>query len=158
MLKAIATSRVVIFTALVTALYLALRSVIGLDNFIILLNGVFVGAGVSFMIAFADLFGYALMTREPYSRVQQMALSMIIIWAAVTVGIASSIWGRATGQYITLSELTPIARYLAIVGGIAQITSPDVGQPLLFGRDRKLLLFAVLAGIVVAVVLIGVQT
>jgi|WetSurMetagenome_2_1015567.scaffolds.fasta_scaffold542253_2 hypothetical protein len=140
------------------ALYAILQIVLGLDDFIILLNGAFVGAGITYIIAFSDILRDAVTGKGPYDRVRQMALGMIIVWCALVVGIIASVYGRASGRYMSYSELTPMSRYLAIVGGIVQITAPDIGQGLFYGRDRRLLIFALGVGIIVALVLILVQT
>lgn len=158
MLKTIFVSRVLYATLAAAALYMAMRVTLGLDNMIVILNGAFVGAGFTYVIAFSDILQDAILSRGPYDRVRQMALGMIIVWCAVSIGIASSIYGRAIGSYISLTELTPLSRYLAIVGGIVQITAPDLGFGFFYGRDRRLLIFALLTGIVVAVVLILLQT
>jgi hypothetical protein len=141
-----------------TAIYVGLHEGLGLNRFIIVMNGAFIGAGVAFIVAFYDLFEDAILTRGAYDRVRQMALSMLIIWLALALGTASSIYGIVSGGYVQLSEFAALSRYLAILGGVAQITSPDVGQPLLYGRDRKLLLFAIVLGIVASIFLIVIQT
>ncbi len=160
MFKGILTNRVIYAAIAVAAFYVIMRAIVGLDDLIILLNGAFIGAGLTYIIAFSDILKDAVVGRGPYDRVRQMALGMIIVWVAVTLGIASSIYGRASGAYIVTSEITPISRYLAIVGGVVQITAPDIGygQGFFFGRDRRLLLFGLVTGIVAAIAVIILQT
>lgn len=158
MLRKLLISKVLYAGLAIAALYVGLHATLGLTRFVILMNGAFIGACIAFIIAFYDLFEDAILTRGEYDRVRQMALSMLIIWLALAFGTASSIYGIMTGGYVQLSEFAAISRYLAIVGGVAQITSPDVGQSLFFGRDRKLLLFAIITGIVASIILIAIQT
>lgn len=158
MFKGLMASRVIVAGIAAAAIYVALRYTLGLDNFIVILNGAFIGAGITYIVAFSDILRDAVFGHGPYDRVRQMALGMLIVWAAVAVAIVGSIWGRATGIVIQSSELTPIARYLSILGGMVQITAPDYGLGVLYGRDRKLLLLSFAAGIVVAIALIMAQT
>lgn len=158
MLKGIISSGVVIGAVLFAALYAILRVVLGLDAVIILFNGAFIGAGITFMIAFYRLFLDAIVGNGEYDRVRQMAVSMIVIWAAVSCLIIASITVRIQGAPVNLVEWSAAGRYLAVMGGIAQVTSPDVGEPLFQSRDHKLLIFAVIVGTLVAVALMVLQT
>lgn len=158
MLRKLLTNGVLLGLMFFAAVYTVARSLFAPDVLIVLLNGMFVGAGICFLIAFYRLIFDAVRGAGPYDRVRQMALSMSVIWAAVSIGIFTSVYGRAIGIYTSTPEATPIARYIAIVGGVLQVSAPDVGLPLFASRDRKLLLVAIAAGIVVAIVVIALQT
>lgn len=158
MLKSLTTSRIIIGAIAAAAIYMVLRVSLGIDNTIILLNGAFIGAGISYVIAFRSILLDAVIPKGPYDRVRQMALGMLIVWLAVTAGIAASIYSRSTGALVSYSELTPIERYLAIVGGAVQVTAPDFGLGMFYGIDRRLLVFAIAAGSAVAAIMIVMQT
>lgn len=158
MLKSLEINRVLAGAGVSIGVFIILQALLGINLFVVVLNGAFIGAGIAYAVAFSDILRDAIFGHGPYDRVRQMALGMMIVWVAVTVSIVASIYDRATGTYVALSEWTPVARYLAIVGGAVQITAPDVGMGFFYGRDRRLLFFAVGAGIVVAIVLVLLQT
>jgi hypothetical protein len=138
-------------------LYAILRGILSTEELIILLNGLFAGAITGVAVAYGPLIWYAVLGRQPYDRVWQMTLGFAILWLAVCVGVANSVFFRATGADIPYSELTPIARYLAIVAACVQVTAPDFGLGIFHGRDRKVLWTATALGLLVAVVVIAMQ-
>ena len=143
---------------MVAALYGVLRFILGPNDLIILLNGLFAGAMTAVVVAYGPLIAYAIVGKHPYDRVWQMTLGFAILWAAVCVGVANSVWLRAMTDYTPPpSDLTPIARYLAIVAACVQVTAPDFGLGIFHGRDRKVLWSAVSLGLLVAVGVIVLQ-
>lgn len=137
--------------------YAILRLVLPNDQLIILLNGLFAGAITGVAVTYGPLIWYAVLGRYPYDRVWQMTLGFAILWLAVCVGVANSVFLRATGADIPYSELTPIARYLAVIAACVQITAPDFGLGIFHGGDRKVLWTATALGLLVVAAVIAMQ-
>lgn len=158
MLKALGNNRVIPISVLVAATYAIMRLALGLNDFIIVLNGLFVGSVITVALTYSNILVASVFGDGPYDRVRQMALGIAIAWVAIVIGVISSVIGRANGQYITLTEYTPISRYLAVVAAIVQVTAPDLGEGIFFGRDRRLLYIGVAAGLAVAIAVILLQS
>lgn len=158
MFKRVEVNRVLLWGVILALLYVTGRFTLGTENLIIALNGAFVGAVIAYMVAFSDILRDAVFGHGPYDRVRQMALGFMLVWVAVMLGVFSSVYARSTLNNVPFNEMTPIARYLAIVGGVVQITAPDFGMGLLYGRDRRLLVIAISAGILAALTVIVLQT
>lgn len=158
MLKVLQSNKVLPIALLTAAVYVVLRVSLGLNSFIILLNGLFVGSMLTVAVAYSNIVIASIVGDGKYDRVRQMALSIAIAWAAIMIGVLSSVIGRANGSYISLTDYTPISRYLAIVAAIMQVTAPDLGEGLFFGRDRRLLYIGVTTGAIVAIAVILFQS
>lgn len=150
-------NRVVFASLALTGWFFAMRGWLGPDRTIVMLNGLFAGSMVAIVVAYHRLIWFALLGRGEYDRVRQMTLGFAACWAAVCVGVANSIWLRAQGGYIPTSELTAVARYLAIIAAMLQVTAPDFGLGLFHGRDRRVLWTGATLGLLAAALTITFQ-
>lgn len=139
------------------AFYGVLRLLLNPDQLIVILNGLFTGSIAAVLVAYGPLIWYAICGKQPYDRVWQMTLGFAILWAAVCVGVSNSIFIRTTGDALPANDLTPIARYMAIIAACVQVTAPDFGLGIFHGRDRKVLWSAITMGLLVAAIIIIVQ-
>ncbi len=137
--------------------YALLRLMLSPDELVILLNGLFAGSITAVAVAYGPLIWYAVIGRHPYDRVWQMTLGFAVLWLAVCVGVANSVFLRASDLAPPTTDLTPIARFLAIIAACIQVTAPDFGLGIFHGRDRKVLWSAVSLGLLVATLIIAVQ-
>jgi hypothetical protein len=158
MLKALARNKVMPFAALVVAIYFLIRIIFGLDNSVILLNGLFVGSVIAVGVTYSNILLNTVVGEGPYDRVRQMALGIALAWLAIIVGVTGSVVSKSNGSYVMLNEYTPLSRYLAIVAAVVQVSAPDLGSGIFFGRDRRLLYVGVLTGAIVAIVIILLQS
>lgn len=138
--------------------YLFLFNLASMDTLIVFLNGAFVGTIAAIIVAFAPLMKNALSIGPAYSRVEQMALGIFVLIAAVVVLAFNSVYFRTLGTELPTTPVTALGRYLSICGMIMIITAPDYDQGLFYGRDRRLLWAALATGIVAATIIVLMQT
>lgn len=142
------------------ALYAILRNTVPLPTLAVLLNGVLFGMGFALLIAFARLIWVSIFgAGNSFDRANQYALGDAILWISVFIGLTSSVYLRTIGEApSTTTELLIIQRYLAIFAAIVQITAPDFGKSIFYGRDRRVLLGSGLIGLLVAAIVVWLQT
>ena len=128
-----------------------------LNTLIVILNGILTGCGFAVAIIFWRLIVDAIQGVRPYSDVRQMAISIVILWVVVGLSVTASIQLRSSGIETTPLVTTALARYGAIVAAVLQVTVPDYGLGVFYGRERKLLWGAMLTGVLAAALAIGMQ-
>lgn len=149
-----------LFALIVTCvLYAALYQALPAPASIVVLNGVFAAATVSVFWGYAPLFFDVLRNWRAYDRVAHYVLGVFVLWGAVIVGASNSIFLRATLQpeEIPTTVLTALARFLAILAAVIQVTAPDFGEGILYGRDRRRLWTGVLIGLAAGIVVLYLQ-
>lgn len=158
MLKALARNKVIVGLVLAAAFYVVIHTIFNLDNLIILLNGLFAGAIVAVGVTYSNIVWNSIFENGQYDRVRQMALGIALAWFGIVLAVLASIYSRANGDIAHYSELTAISRYAVIVAAIVQVTAPDLGDGIFFGRDRRLLYIGVVAGLVIALAVMMLQS
>lgn len=128
-------------------------------HLVVILNSVLIGMLVSVAVAYSRLIVDALAGRGEWDRVRQMAIGIAILWMAYTLSTVNSVFVRAGLSYSMgdPSFITIASRYGAIVAAVLQITAPDLGNPLFYGRDRKLLIVSAALGTATAAAVILLQ-
>ncbi|MGO8269287.1 hypothetical protein ACC862_24300 [Rhizobium ruizarguesonis] len=139
MLANLAINRVITGALALSALFFGLVSAVDPVTLIVFLNSLFVGAMVAIIVAFHRLIIGAAFGFVEYDRVRQMTLGFAVVWAVVALSAANSIYLRSAGYDIPANAITAAGRYLAIVAAVLQVTAPDFGYGLFFGRDRRVL-------------------
>lgn len=152
-----ALNNVIIHSFMAFTLFALLAFLLPLKTLIVLLNGVFVGAAVSVLVAYRKLFWNSILGVLPYDRVRQMALGFALCWTAYVISVLASIYVRSTGGDPASLMIVAAGRYIAIIAAVLQITAPDFGLGLFHGRDRKMLFLSLGLGLFTAVVAIVVQ-
>lgn len=153
----LAPNRVVPAALGLAALFFGLQSLMTPDQLMVLLNGVFVGSVVAIVVAFHRVIIGALTGKEPYDRALQMTLGLAALWISATLGVVNSIYLRSLGSEIPTTVFTALPRYLAIVAAVLQVTAPDFGLGIFYGRDRRALWLGAGLGAVFAVAVIWFQ-
>lgn len=143
-------NRVILSTGAAVALFAALSAATPLPEMIILFNGIFAGTMAAIAVAYWRLLLNAVLGIRPYDRVRQMALGFALCWLAYVLGVSVSIYLRSAGADVNSSLLTAASRYVASIAAILQVTAPDFGLGLFYGRDRKMLVAGVVVGVAVA--------
>lgn len=156
-MKTILTSRVILLIAALSAVFCIALWALRIDKLIIVLNGLFIGTSVAIAIAYWRLFWDALIDGNPFNRARQMTWSFFAAYLAILFGALGSIYTRSYDLPTQSTLMLAIGRYLAIVAAVGQVTAPDFGLGLFYGLDRKVLVGAILFGLVVAVILIWMQ-
>lgn len=131
-----------------------------LNDLIIVLNGMFAGSLVAFVYAFWGLIVNAFNRYSPYTAKRQLMWGIVLMWLAYVVSVASSIELRASGvdgAALNSSYLIAISRASAIMGIFFQVTAPDFGLPMFYGRDRKVLWSGLIIGFAISVFMIYAQ-
>lgn len=147
----------VIFAAAVVG-YIVLRYFLSPLDFLILLNGLFAGSVVGVLITYGQLVWQTIIDRRAYNRARHMTLGFALAWIAISLAVAASIYAISRGiDNPSINELTLIARWVYIVAAYLQITAPDFGVNMLDHRNRRLLLVTLMAGLLVAAVVIWMQ-
>lgn len=154
MFRNLALNRVLYIAALSAGMFVGLRSLFNPIQFVIFLNGIFAGSIVAIIVAYHRLIWFALLGVGEYNRVRQMTMGFAVCWLAVCVGASNSIYLRSVGADIASTGATAIARYLAIIAAILQVTAPDFGLGLFHGRDRRILWISLTLGLAAAVIVI----
>ncbi len=154
------TNKVIAWAVLVIAIYTILRIVVPPTALLVSLNGVFIGLMLALVIAYYDLIKNSIFAYGHFDRADQFALGLAILWIATALSALSSIYLRSGDNYIPTSTIgyTIAYRYLAIIAAIVQITAPDFGKSIFYGRDRRLMIIAGSTGVLVSIVLIWLQT
>jgi hypothetical protein len=157
MLANLALNRVFISVCVLAAVFFGLLAYVPPVPLIVGLNGLFVGCMVAVMVAYHRLIAGAWFGIGEYNRVRQMTLGFAVLWVAIFVGAANSIYLRSAGVDVPTTPLTAATRYLAVIAAVLQVTAPDFGLGLFHGRDRRVLWAAGLSGLVSAVATIFLQ-
>lgn len=130
-----------------------------------LLNGIFMGVTVAVIAVYWPMFWRSI--REvPFNRTSHLALGIGLVWIALIVSRALSIYTRHSNPELAVSAEAfnnPFVGYvglLAILGGVFHVSGAGIDSHGKFTRGRNLLLIctivgAVLAGSVVALQLPG---
>lgn len=156
-MKTIITNRALLFVCGLTAAFCVALWALGVDRLILVLNAVFIGTSVTLAAAYWRLFWDAVVDTNPFNRARQMTWSFMLAYLAILLGSLGSIYTRAYGLPTQSTLVLAVARYLAIVAAIGQVTAPDFGLGLFYGLDRKILAGAILFGVLVTVILIWMQ-
>lgn len=128
------------------------------DKLIITLNGVTAGCFVAIMNAYKELFWAALTNQgRPYDQIRQMTLSIILQWAIIFGSTWTSFYNRSMGFDIPANPVTVYIRILTVIAAVLQVTAPDFGLGIFYGRDRKVLWASISAGTIVAVAVMYIQ-
>jgi hypothetical protein len=157
MLANLALSRVIVAALAISALYTLMVFTVDPVTLIIFLNGVFVGSMVAITVAYHRLLWFSLIGRGEYNRLRQMALGIAVGWAAIGISAFNSIYLRSLGVDIPSTPLTALTRFLSIVAAVMQVTAPDFGYGLFYGRDRRVTWIALAAGLGFAAVTVALQ-
>lgn len=144
------------FVTSAAAFYL-LAATLERGTLIMTLNAVFIGTMASITVSYGSVLLPAIVGRKPYDGVRQMAIGILMIWAAYGLSVLASIYVRATDVPETAFLATAVGRWLAINGAIIQITAPDFGSDILYGRDRKLLWSGIIVGAMLAIAVFVIQ-
>lgn len=134
-----------------------LVATIPLPLLVIILNGVFIGTMVGVIVAYGPLIWQAVLGLGPYDRVRQMTLGMAACWLAYICTVLISIYVRAAGGDPIAFLLVVAGRYVAILAAILQVTAPNFGEGIFFGRERKTLLLGISLGLFAALAMIYLQ-
>lgn len=156
MQERILTKQTLIAVGLIVAFY-PLTLLFRLDTLIILLNGVFFGCVAALVVAFGQIFWYAIQGVTPYDRVRQMTIGWFLNWVIIIGGVVNSFYIRSADLPTTPLISTAVFRYIAIISAVLQITAPDFGLGIFHGRDRKVLWISGLIGIAISMVAVYIQ-
>lgn len=120
------------------------------NDLIVLLNGLLVGSLVSVAFAFSRLMFYAVFDGDQYTRSRQYAIGVMLCWVVIAIGTSVSIYVNAINLPVPVFLAVAFARFLAIIAAILQVTSPDFGLGVMYGRDRKMMYLSMVIGAAVA--------
>lgn len=145
--------------AITAALYTTLALALPAPAFIVVLNGVFVTCVIAVFWGYAPLFLDVLRRWRDYDRVAHYVLGVFVLWLSVIVGASNSIFLRSTLEpdMIPVTVITALARFLTIVAAIIQVTAPDFGEGVLYGRERRRLWVGMAVGAVAGIAVIFIQ-
>jgi hypothetical protein len=148
--------------AAATAIFVALVKFIPLDVLIMYLNGVFVGTMFSISIAYGGIFFDAFWNRKRNGDllmpdVRQFTVWYLATWVAYGLTAGSSIYINASDYDPTTLTTVALSRYVAILAAIGQVTAPDYGRAMFYGRDRKVLWLGLVLGVLAAFFVVQLQ-
>lgn len=139
------------------AIFALFWSILSVETFIVVLNGLFIGAMVSVLTAFSPLTWNALKGRLLFYDATEMALGVAFLILGIILGVGNSSYMRGAGIDVPSSVVTAMGRYTVIYGAVLIVYAPGVGLSFFEGRDRKVALIALSVGFLVAVSVVAVQ-
>lgn len=145
------------YTLILAALFYAGLVVVGLNTFIAVLNGAFIGALLAIAVTYSRVVRSWLFGDAPSDSVSMFGLFFVLTWAIVGMFVINGIYIRSADLPYTSLLTTAIGRYALIVCVWGMIAALDYGQGWLYGRDRKLLYAGIGVGVGAALVLIYAQ-
>lgn len=158
MLKILTSGYFIVLTG-VMAVFCGMIAYLPLETVIIILNGIFFGGLVSIILIYGDVIIRAIRGDLPDygADFRQMVVSMLGFWLAIGLFIGTSIYLYSTDGSHNVMLVSAIARLIAIVSAAGQITAPNLGHPIYYGRDRKLLWVSMGTGLMASFVIIALQ-
>jgi hypothetical protein len=136
--------------------YLALAT-LGIDNFIVTLNGALIGALAAITVTYSRVIRSWFWGDTPTDGVSMFGLFFMLLWAMVGLSVFSSIYIRAANLPQTSLLTTAIVRYVLIICAWGLINSIDYGEAWFYGRDRKYFYSGLVVGAIVGAIIIYVQ-
>lgn len=161
-LRTIFESNYTAFFVVNAAFLFALLTFVPLDLLITSLNGVFVGTMLAISVAYGGLFWDAFWNEKRFGKpldadVRQFAIAFLGGWFAYGLTVYGSVYVRASDLPAAALTTTVIGRYVAIVAAVAQITAPNYGRGMWYGRDNKFLWPAMVIGLAAAILVFVLQ-
>lgn len=151
-------NKILYIGASLVALFFVLKWTFSPADLIILLNSLFVGSMVSIAVAYHELVWQAIRGDGIYDRIRQMTLGFALCWLAIILGVITSIYVKIADIPNPPYTTVAMARYVAIIAAMLQVTAPDFGLGLFHGRDRKVMTASIGFGLITAFVLIMAQS
>lgn len=150
---------IVPYVLLSAAMFYVLVNGLEPDTLIMTLNALFVGTMISISVTYGSILVPAIFGIRPYDDVRVLAIGIFGGWLAYGIVVLSSVYVRAVDLPTTSLLISAFGRWVAINSAIIQIVAPDFNQDrsFMFGRDRKLLILGLCAGVVVALVTYMIQ-
>lgn len=150
MLTKLATSNVVLYALISAVVLFGLLAWVDLYDLITILNGVFIGTMLSITVAYGPLFWRALIgDKTVFPDARQLIVGYFGAWLAYGLVVYGSAHTHVSDLPTTPLVETAVSRYIAIISAVVQITASDYGKGVFYGRDRKVLWWAIGAGLLV---------
>lgn len=153
-------SAIALYLASLAVIFVAMRTMLEPNAMLVLLNSVLIGTLFSFVIALWPLTRGVLGGHVSGQDVGWFTIGLMALAASVSLSAIVSTMLRA-GDWIILEgtgTLSPLTRYMGIVGLFTIVYAPDAGRELLHGRDRKTLISSAIVGVIAGFVAIYAQT
>lgn len=158
MLTKLATSNVVLYALISAVVLFGLLAWVDLYDLITILNGVFIGTMLSITVAYGPLFWRALIgDKSVFPDARQLIVGYFGAWLAYGLVVYGSTHTHVSDLPTTPLVETAVSRYIAIISAVVQITASDYGKGVFYGRDRKVLWWAIGAGLFAGLVVIILQ-
>lgn len=142
------------FCLMACTLFAIAALVLKADDLVDVCNGMFLGVFVTLCMVYWRTGMDAVRGHGPYSRVQHFALGCAFVWISFaglrTIGVLAIHWPQ---MFDWMRSSYPLAfiEWIAIFGGIMQITAPGMKSGYMHGRDSRWLFCALLLGALVSV-------
>jgi len=135
------------------ALFYVLFQALAPDTLIMTLNALFIGTMVSISVSYGAILVPAIIGIKPYDDVRVLAIGIFGGWLAYGIVVIGSIYVRSADLPTSTLAIAAFGRWVAINSAIIQIVAPDFNSSRSFfeGRDRKLLILGLAAGVVFAI-------
>lgn len=147
------------FIAVLTAIFFVGFRYIPDSYFLLILNSLYLGSITSTVIIYGYYFYHTMFSRDTYTRERQFTISVGLQHLAYILIVAySATYRRPEGSTeIPVDWMILLSRYVVIVATTLQVFSPDMGQSLFYGLNRKVLLGGMAVGLVIAVIVMLIQ-
>lgn len=148
---------IVPYLALSTLAFYFMAASLSTETLIMTMNALFVGVMFSITVTYGRVIIPAIVGRAQYDDVRQLAIGLMLCFAAYGLSVYNSIYIRASDMAVPALFATALQRWIFINGAVIQITAPDLGHGVFYGPDRKWLAFGLAAGACVAMLTYWVQ-
>lgn len=147
------------FIAVITAIFLLAYNYVAQSYFLLILNSLYLGSIVSTVIIYSYFFIHTLTSFEAYTRERQFTISVGLQHLGYILIVAySATYRRPEGSTeVPVDWMILLSRYVTIVATTLQVFSPDMGQSLFYGINRKVLLIGMAIGFCIAVLVMLIQ-
>lgn len=147
------------FIAVITAVFLLAYNYIADSYFLLILNSLYLGCIVSTIFIYGYFFFHTLFNLGTYSRERQFTISVGLQHLAyILIVTYSATYRRPEGsESVPVDWQILLSRYVIIIATTLQVFSPDMGQSLFYGVNRKVLLVSMAIGFVIAVFVMLIQ-
>ena len=147
------------FIAVLTAIFLLGYNYVSSSYFLLMLNSLYLGSIVSTIFIYSYFFIHTIVSFEAYTRERQFTISVGLQHLGYILIVAySATYRRPEGSTeVPVDWMILLSRYVTIVATTLQVFSPDMGQSLFYGINRKVLLAGMAIGICIAVFVMLIQ-
>lgn len=153
------TSKLALYSVAAGAVFAALALFVPNNVLLPIMNAVCIGIVCSVTIVFLPLIQRSIKDKS-FDRVSQLMIGMLLMWLSLIGSRGANIYIGITGKAdeVAASPVVAFLAYMAIMGGVLHLTAPALVSQSEWQRNRKVLTIGVVSGLVLALVVLLLQS